>query len=93
MEKLICKSCGTIEIPRVEKTSIHLTAFCHSCGAYIKHLPKSTDDFTLYFGKFKGRNIKSMLDLKEERDYLTWLYSGTILKDSQKKIIALHLHV
>ena len=50
------------------------------------------DDFVIYFGKYKGRNIKSMMETKEEREYLLWLTTLDNIKDWQKKIILQHIH-
>jgi hypothetical protein len=50
------------------------------------------DDFVLYFGKHKGRNVKSMLSSKDERQYLLWLTTLENTKDWQKKIILQHIH-
>ena len=56
-------------------------------------MPKrKEDDFVIYFGKHKGRNIKSMLETKEEREYLLWLTTLDNIKDWQKKIIFKHIH-
>ncbi len=50
------------------------------------------DDFVIYFGKYKGRNVKSMLTTKDERQYLLWLTTLENTKDWQKKIILQHIH-
>jgi len=93
--EFICKGCGTISSNAViRQTGIHSTAYCIECGSYIQHMPRrKEDDFVLYFGKYKGRNVKSMLQSKDEREYLVWVYSLETTKDWQKKIISKHLHV
>jgi hypothetical protein len=78
----------------MRKTGIHTTAYCIECNGYIQHMPRrSDDDFVLYFGKYKGRNVKSMLQSKDEREYLVWVYSLETTKDWQKRIISKHIHV
>ena len=89
-----CKSCGAIsQNATMRQTGIHTTAYCIECNSYIKHMPKrKSDDFVLYFGKYRGRNIKSMLGAKDEREYLVWLTTLENTKDWQKKIILQHIH-
>jgi len=91
--ELACKKCGVIDAPEIRQNGPHKTAFCKSCGAYIKHLSSpDRDDFTLFFGMYKDRNIKSMLADPRERDYLVWLFDkATTIKDWQKKILQQHL--
>lgn len=78
-------------IPRTQKNGNHISAYCMECNGFIKHLPQSniTDDFVLYFGKYKGRNVKSMVgNTTEEFNYLIWLRdNGTNLKDNQLLIL------
>jgi hypothetical protein len=89
--KLTCKSCGHTGIPATQKNNIHISAYCMECGCFIKHLPqdKNDGDFILYFGKYKGRNVKSMVgSTKEEFQYLCWLRdNGTNLKENQRAIL------
>ena len=89
--KLTCKHCGHTGIPATAKNAFHISAYCMECGCYIKHLPqdKLDGDFILYFGKYKGRSVKSMVgSTKEEFQYLCWLRdNGTNLKENQRKIL------
>lgn len=89
--KLTCASCGHTGIPATAKNNIHISAFCMECGVFIKHLPQNSDsdDFVLYFGKYKGRNVKSMVgNTTAEFQYLIWLRdNGTILKQTQREIL------
>jgi hypothetical protein len=89
--KLTCKDCGHTGIPATSKNGIHISAYCMECGGFIKHLPqeKIENDFILYFGKYKGRNVKSMVgNTKEEFDYLIWLRDNAKnLKESQVLIL------
>lgn len=93
--ELCCKQCGLIAPPEVREVPPHKTAYCSGCGAYIKHLRQQPDDdFTLFFGKFKGRNVKSMTATQEERGYLLWLYEkATTLKEHERTIIKSLIHV
>lgn len=93
--ELTCKKCGLIDKPEIRVGNIHTTAYCTGCHNYIKHLPPDNrSDFELYFGKYKGRNIKSMLESKEERDYLLWLHDkATTVKQWQKILIRNLLHL
>ena len=93
--ELTCKKCGLIGKPEIRVGDVHTTAYCTCCGNYIKHLPPDNKtDFELYFGKHKGRTIKSMLQSKEDRDYLLWLHDkATTIKEWQKKVIANLLHL
>ena len=93
--ELTCNHCSSTSEPRIKESGPHLSAYCGNCGRYIKHIRQQPeDDFTLFFGKYKGRNVKSMLTTKEERDYLLWLYDkATSLKANQRTIIANLIHV
>lgn len=90
-----CKECGCISEPIIKENPPHRSAYCPECGKFNKHIPNlDRDDFVLYFGKYKDRNVKSMLQNKEERSYLVWLYDkATSLKDWQRNIIKSLLHV
>lgn len=92
---ITCYKCGLIDEPEIRINNMHKTAYCKGCGQYIKHLPPDNKtDFELYFGKYKGRTVKSMLESKEERDYLLWLHDkATTIKQWQKVIIAKLLHL
>lgn len=90
--KFTCAKCGFHGIPKTEKSNVHIKASCFDCGAFIKFLSQSDteDDFKLYFGKFKGRNVKSMVgNTKEEFDYLKWLLNQNyiVLKNNQIEIL------
>ena len=92
---LDCKQCGAFDEPKVKITSLHHTAYCGNCGAYIKHLPKNRadqDDMILYIGKYKGRTVSSLISM-EEKKYLVW-YKHNIknIKDWQIKVINNHLY-
>lgn len=94
--ELTCKNCGLIDSPLVRENPPHFSAFCKGCGKWIKHVSvdRKVNDFTLYFGKFKDRNIQSMLQDKQEREYLVWLYDkATTIKQWQSDILKSVLHV
>lgn len=88
---LTCKDCGHTGIPATSKNGVHISAYCMECGSFQKHLPQNpiADDFVLYFGKYKGRNVKSLVgSTKEEFEYLVWLKNNaTNLKSNQLQIL------
>lgn len=87
--KVTCPKCGSSNY-RVEPRNIHQTAFCNDCDAYIKNLPQGKP-ITLFFGKFNGRTISSMIEPEEIR-YLQWLADKADLKpNSLKEAIVAHL--
>lgn len=92
--ELICKSCGVTEA-YITDNPPHKSAYCQKCGSFIKHVRQQPeDDFILFFGKYKGRNIKSMIEDKIERSYLVWLHdNANTLKESQRFIIRKLIHV
>lgn len=92
--ELTCKKCGAIGDPIIKDNPPHKSAYCSACGSWITHVRQQPiDDFTLYFGKYKDRNVKSMTS-KEERQYLVWLYdNATSLKQNQRKILENLLHL
>lgn len=89
--KLVCNQCGHNGIPATRKNNFHISAYCMECDVFIKHLPqqKLDNDFVLYFGKYKGRNVRSLVgSTTEEFQYLQWLKNnGTNLKEFQRQIL------
>lgn len=74
MEDIICKNCGSINDYNTALKSTQNTAYCNSCGKFIKNIPQEkTEHLTIYFGKYKGQKITDIKD----RQYLEW-----ILKES-----------
>lgn len=61
----------------------HLSAFCFSCGKFIKNLPHSKPQ-VLHFGKHKGKPL-AVIALEDE-SYLRWLSTQDI-KTSLKSAI------
>jgi len=87
--QVICPKCSSSNY-RVEQRGIHKTAFCQECDAYIKNLPQGVPT-TLFFGKYKGRTIESMME-KDEVGYLVWLLTKPDLKpNSLRTAIEKHL--
>lgn len=87
--ELTCKKCGLFAQPKTEKANMHIKASCSDCDSFIKFLPqnKIESDFTLFFGKYKGRNVKSMLGSnKDEFDYLKWLLNQDYVKLKPQQI-------
>lgn len=91
----ICPKCGHESDRHTIRLINHRKAmYCVECRAFISTVPNRTsDDFVLYFGKYKGRNIKSMLSNREEREYLIWIHGLETTKDWQRRIINQHLHL
>jgi hypothetical protein len=90
--KLTCSKCGHTGIPKTEKSNIHIKASCFECGSFIKFLPKNSDDedFILYFGKYKGRSVKSMVGSNvEEFQYLKWLLNQDYIKLKNNQVLIL----
>lgn len=87
--KVNCPKCGSSDY-RIEPRGIHKTAYCNQCDAYIKNLPQGVPT-TLFFGKYNGRTIASMIS-EEEIGYLKWLVTKPDLKpNSLKSSIEQHL--
>lgn len=84
-----CQNCGLCDDYTEKESGPHLSAYCNGCGKYIKHLPKG-NPITIYFGKFKGRELASMTDSDEIR-YLTWLTNAGNIKPKLKQAIDFHL--
>lgn len=70
MEKLACKKCGLIDVPKIVKKSNNNVAFCSGCGTYIKNVPHDIPKF--YIGKYKGMAISSVTDI----GYLEWFLAN-----------------
>ena len=87
---LNCKLCGEVDAIIQQVDTIHKNdAYCPFCGQFIKHIGNlNKESFTLYFGKFKGYDVKDLSQTKEGYQYLTWLFSNGInLRPNQKQII------
>jgi len=90
--KLTCKKCGYTGIPKTEKSNVHIKASCFECLSFIKFLPQNVDedDFILYFGKYKGRSVKSMVgNTTEEFQYLRWLLNQDYITLKNNQILIL----
>jgi hypothetical protein len=91
-KNITCPKCQSIDDYKVEDRGLHKTAFCNKCDSYIKNLPQGKP-ITLFFGKFNGRTIDSMIE-PNEIDYLRWLSTKTDLKpNSLRDYIFKHLGV
>lgn len=93
--EIVCNHCSRSGEPIINKSGPHHSAHCSFCGKWIKHIRQQpSDDFELFFGKYKGRTVKSMIPHKEEREYLVWLYDNAkTLKQTQKRILETLLHL
>lgn len=82
-KNIICPKCNSKDNYKVDERGIHKTAVCNVCDSYIKHLPQGKP-ITLFFGKFKGRTIDSMIE-PDEIKYLKWLSTKPNLKPNSLK--------
>ena len=64
-EDIVCKNCGSVNDYEI-RVNLHKTAYCCSCGKYIKHI--ATDPPMFYFGKYSQIPISEIKD----KGYLTW---------------------
>lgn len=88
---IVCKKCGTEDFFFEEKRGPHNTAICGNCGEYIKHLPQNKP-FIIPFGKYKGRELHTMMS-KEEINYLYWLVGQENIKKNLEDKIRHHLSI
>jgi len=87
---VICTRCGLVNDYKTVRNGNHLSAYCNSCNAYIKHLPQGKP-MIFYFGKYKGRELASLVE-KDELAYLQWAYRNILtLTPHQKTQILEHL--
>ena len=88
---MICKMCSYNGEVETIINGPHISAYCKGCGVFLKHVPKNilNDDFVLYFGKYKDRTVKSLIEgTKEEYNYLVWLRDNAKnLKPNQIEIL------
>lgn len=85
--ELYCKSCSKDIEPIIKKRGIHTSAFCPICDSYIKHVTQQSDDFIMYFGKYKGQSIKELASTKDGYNYLLWVLNNISLKPKYKAIL------
>jgi hypothetical protein len=60
----------------------HLERRCSKCYKYLGYQPQEREDYTLFFGKHKGKTIKEIAEV--DKEYLEWLSKQTWLKDKYK---------
>ena len=84
MENLTCNKCGSHNY-NVTERGIHKTAYCDSCGSYIKNLPQGKP-FIFMFGKFKGTPLLDMRS-KEQTDYLHWILASDMNNTIKTKVV------
>jgi len=87
---ITCQRCGSVNDYREVKTELHNTAYCNGCDAYIKHLPQNNPIVTMPFGKYKGRDISSLLSSEELR-YVEWMIHNSTANEKIKTALKLHL--
>lgn len=66
MEQIVCQQCGSVGDYRTELKANQLTAWCNSCGGFLKNIAQNKPKF--YIGKYKGEFIHDVTDLQ----YLRW---------------------
>ena len=77
---VVCKNCGSINDYTIIVKAHNQCAYCNGCEKYIKNIPYA-DDIKIYFGKYKGKRIKEILDI----GYLNWIIQNIDLKEGLKK--------
>lgn len=90
MEDITCNHCGLVNDYTTTPSGPHLKATCNGCGKYIKFITKQDKKPTLYFGKYKDREISS-LNSEEELRYLQWLKDQPNIKNNLKNDITTQL--
>lgn len=90
MEDIICQKCGLVNDYETRQAGPHQSAYCNGCGNYIKHLPQNKPVELIPFGKYKGRELKSMVSSEEIR-YLQWFVQMPELKARIKTAVETHL--
>lgn len=88
--QIICQNCGNVDDYSVKQAGPHQSAYCNECDAFIKHLPQNNPVSVMPFGKYKGRELKSLKDDEEVR-YLQWFIQMPDLKPRIKEAIQSHL--
>lgn len=84
-----CQNCGLVDDYTIQQAGPHQSAYCNGCSKYIKHIPQNKP-VTIYFGKYKGRELAS-LKSEDELRYLTWLTNTGNIKPNLKTAIDKHL--
>lgn len=88
--EIICTRCGSVNDYRTEQAGPHIKAVCNGCDSYLKMLPQQNEP-ELYFGKYKGRKLSSLVE-KEELGWIQWAVRNcTNLKNSQVTQFTTHL--
>ena len=74
-----CSCTDTLTYPVIFKNGItHIKVECADCGKFLKWQKKPSSDFTLWFGKHKGKCLKEV-----PLDYLKWLKNN----NSNEKLV------
>jgi uncharacterized protein (DUF3820 family) len=71
MEHIVCKKCGAENDYSTQLKNGQNVATCNKCQSFIKNISYQPAKF--YFGKYKGTEIASCLDL----EYLKWFAENT----------------
>jgi hypothetical protein len=90
MEDITCQRCGLVNDYTPRNAGPHISAYCNGCGNYIKHLPQNNPVELMPFGKYKGRELKTLTSSEEVR-YLQWFIQMPDLKPRIKEAIEKHL--
>jgi hypothetical protein len=89
MPDIICQHCGSINDYRTIMKSNQDTAWCNGCDKFIKNISQGKPP-TIYFGKYNGREISSMVTT-DEVNYLRWVTDQNWCKSLLKRQILSHL--
>jgi hypothetical protein len=84
---LTCQHCGITAVPTVVTAGPHLKALCSSCNSYIKFIAqeKPRDEYTMFFGKHKGKTLCEIAQEPGGLDYLRWVAGATPTSDALRK--------
>lgn len=88
MPDIICQHCGSINNYRTIMKSNQNTAWCNDCDGFIKNISQGKPP-SLYFGKYIGREISSMIT-EDEVKYLQWITEQSWCKSLLKRQILSH---
>ena len=89
MGTITCRRCGSVDDYSTSRSGQHIKATCNKCGSYIQFVPQGGPP-TLFFGKYKGREISTMITV-DEINYLHWLLDQDI-KEKLREDIQNHIH-
>ena len=81
MNGTMCTRCGPDEDYEIIERGQNKMAYCKRCKYWIKNIPYKIPQF--YFGKYKGRMVRTVRDLS----YLKWALGNTKPSKSLREAI------